>query len=302
MRKVATFYRHLRHVLREDRVDICFSHMIALFSVLGAPLLRPRGVPIVTWHAHPSVNWRLRAAGHLSELMVTSLPGAYPYQRGKVAVIGQGIDTALFAPDGTAAEEKDLVLCVGRVSPVKDHPTLLKAVDLLRRRRRRLRVAVVGGPSKPSDHAYIASLHEMVTTLGLEGIVRFEPPVPLDELPRWYRRCAVHVNMTRAGSGDKVVLEAMSAGRPCVVANPGFGETLGPYAGMLLARNHDAHDLAAKLETILDVSPDAREEIGTYLRQQVIRLHSLERLADRLVELFQQIHERRGANVEAARV
>lgn len=290
LRKVAAFYQHLKHVLREDRVDICFSHMMALFSILGAPLLKVRGVPLVTWHAHPSLTWRLRAADHLSDCMVTSLPTAYPYRSDKVAVIGQGIDTSLFAPDGQTPDEQDLILSVGRLSPVKDHPTLLKAVDLMRQRRpRRFRVVIVGGPAQPSDGAYIASLHEMVQAMGLEDIVRFEPPVSLDELPGWYQRCVVHVNMTPVGSGDKVVLEAMSSGRPCVVTNEGFRETLGPYADMLLSRYHDPEDLASKLTAILDLSPDTRQEIGVYLRQQVIRLHSLDQLADRLVELFSKI-------------
>ncbi len=293
IRKVAAFYQHLERVLRQDRLDICFSHMMALFSVLGAPLLKVRNVPLVTWHAHPSVTWTLRAAHHLSDRMVTSLSTAYPYGAEKVTVVGQGIDTSLFARDGPAPDDPYVILCAGRLSPVKNHPTLLKAVALLRRRRQQpFRVIIVGGPARPSDHAYIASLRELVRTLRLEDIVRFEPPVPLAQLPAWYRQCAIHVNMTPVGSGDKVVLEAMSCGRPSIVANAGFRETLGPYAEILLSRYGDPDELATKLMTILDMSPAARDEMGAHLRQQVIRLHSLDRLADRLVEVFGQIHHR----------
>lgn len=293
LRKVATFYRHLERVLREDRIDICFSHMIAVFSVMAAPLLKVRGVPLITWNAHPSLTWTLRAAHHLSDSMVTSLSAAYPYRADKLTVVGQGIDTSLFAPDGRAPDDRPLILCAGRLSPVKDHPTLLKAVSLLRQRwPQPFRVVILGGPAQRSDEAYIASLHDTVRAMRLEDIVRFEPPVAPGELPGWYRRCTIHVNMTPVGFGDKVAFEAMSCGRPCVLANVDFHETLGPYADTLLWRYRDPEDLAAKLMTVLDMSPAARQEMGLYLRQQVICLHSLDQLADRLVGLFRQIQHR----------
>ena len=53
-RRIVEFYRILLEVLRNEPVDACFSHMFPLFTVLAAPLLRPKGVPIVTWYAHLS--------------------------------------------------------------------------------------------------------------------------------------------------------------------------------------------------------------------------------------------------------
>ncbi|MGH7427041.1 MAG: glycosyltransferase family 4 protein [Candidatus Methylomirabilaceae bacterium] len=290
VRKVATFYQQLEHVLRKDGVDICFSHMIATFSVLAAPLLKVHGVPMVTWHAHPDLNWTLRAAHHVSDCMVTSLSTAYPYRRDKVVVVGQGIDTSLFAPDKQAPDDPPVILCVGRLSPVKEHPILLKAVDLLRQRwPRPFRVIILGGAAQPSDESFIASLYDMVRTMRLEDIVRFEPAIPLGALPDWYRQCTVHVNMTCVGSGDKVALEAMSCGRPSVVANAGFRETLGRYADTLMSRSKDPEDLAERLKTLLALPPAARQQIGVYLREQVVRLHSLDRLADRLVGIFREV-------------
>ena len=82
------------------------------------------------------------------------MAAAYPYRRDKLLVVGQGIDTDLFAPDGTSPDRPPLILCVGRVSPVKDHATLLVAVSVLRSRRSKpLRVLVVGGPARPGDES-----------------------------------------------------------------------------------------------------------------------------------------------------
>ena len=129
-RRIVEFYRILLEVLRNEPVDACFSHMFPLFTVLAAPLLRPKGVPIVTWYAHPSLTLQLRLAHRLSDQMVTSLPSSYPYDPDKLRVLGQGIDTDWFAPDKTRPQLPALILCAGRLSPVKDHVTLLKAVAI----------------------------------------------------------------------------------------------------------------------------------------------------------------------------
>src|SRR5205085_10028960 len=122
-----------------------------------------------------------------------------------------------------------------------------------------------------------ASLGALADELGLRERVVFENGVPPAQLPAWYRRCAVHVNLTPAGFGDKVAWEAMACGRPCLVANEDFRETLGRYEHELLVR--DAADLAGKLESLLAKTAAERNEIGAYLRGQVQRLHSLPRLA-----------------------
>src|SRR2546428_10994723 len=61
-RRLVEFYRHLWHVLHDDRIDVCFSHMMPLFTILGGPVLRLKAIPIVTWYAHPRLTWRLELA------------------------------------------------------------------------------------------------------------------------------------------------------------------------------------------------------------------------------------------------
>jgi glycosyltransferase involved in cell wall biosynthesis len=287
-RRAVEFYRHLFRILREDRIDICFSHMMPIFTILAAPVLKTRHIPIVTWFAHPSLTWILKLAHYLSEQMVSSVATAYPYRRDKLIVVGQGIDTDLFSPDGVSPEDPPIVLCVSRLSPVKDHPTLLKAACLLRQRwSKPFRVVIVGSPASPRDWSYIESLREQVKELGLQDIVYFEPPVPMEKLPFWYRRCTVHVNMTPTGFGDKVAWEAMACGRPCLVANEGFKQTLGEYADRVLFTHGDPKHLAERLMWILSLSRDDRASIGTYLRRQVVSMHGLDGLAQSLVNLFE---------------
>jgi glycosyltransferase involved in cell wall biosynthesis len=280
-RRVLEFYRHLFRILSTERIDGCFSHMMQIFSVLAGPVLRLYGIPLVTWYAHPSLPLSVKLAHFLSDRMVTSLPNAYPYRKDKLAVIGQGIDTSLFSAAEAGTASADTILCVGRLSRVKNHPTLLRAVAALPRR---YRVVILGATSGPDDEAYAGELRQLVEELGLGAMVSFEKGVPSAELPAHYRRCAVHVNLTPAGFGDKVAWEAMSCGRPCLVANEDFRETLGRYASELIFRDRDVDDLTAKLGALLEKTPAERDEIGAYLRTQVARLHALPRLADRILD------------------
>jgi glycosyltransferase involved in cell wall biosynthesis len=223
--------------------------------------------------------------------MVASVATAYPYTHEKFIAVGQGIDTDLFTPrEGELADELPLILCAGRLSPVKAHPTLLRAVALLRQKLNgKFCVAVVGGPATIADEKYLDALRQKTKELGLEETVSYEPAVSLDRLPSWYRRCTVHVNMTPTGFGDKVVWEALACATVCVAANEGFRETLGIYADKLLYRYGDAEQLAKRLEWALALPPGEQASMGAYFRRQVQSMHGLDRLAQVLVRLFESL-------------
>lgn len=278
-RRLREFYRILRDILRRP-IRGCFSHMMLHFSALGGPLLRAKGIPLVTWYAHPDLHWWVKLADVWSNRMVTSLPNAYPWRKRKLTVIGQGIDVDLFAPAGACAED-DLVLCAGRLSVLKDHETLVRAAARLSHK---ARIVIIGHTASAADEQNVARLRRLSDALGLGDRLVFEPSVPQQRLPAWYRRCAVHVNLTPAGFGDKVALEAMACGRPCLVANQDFGETLGRYQDELLFRPSDPTDLAIKLDRILEKHPRGRDEMGLYLRSRVEQLHGLPRLAERILD------------------
>jgi glycosyltransferase involved in cell wall biosynthesis len=297
-RRAFEFYRLLIRILREGRIDACFSHMMPLFTVMAGVALNWKRIPIVTWYAHAQVTWILKLAHFFSTYMVASVRSAYLYKADKLIVTGQGIDTTLFSPHpGVSPDDPPMILCAGRLSPVKDHPTLLKAVSLLRQNwTHPVRVVIVGGPATTRDDPYVLSLHQQVKQLGLEETVFFEPAVTMENLPVWYRRCAVYVNMTPTGSGDKVVWEVMSCGKLSLAANEGFRETFGRYADLLLFRYRDAESLAARLRWALSLSETERQHAELYLREQVVNMHSLDRLAAKLVDLFSRLIEKQSPN------
>jgi glycosyltransferase involved in cell wall biosynthesis len=132
-------------------------------------------------------------------------------------------------------------------------------------------------------------------TDGLGKIVAFQGALPMRDLPGWYRRSTVHVNLTPTGFGDKVAWEAMSCGRPSLVANDGFRKSLGAHSTDLLFRHGDAEALTRRLEWVLSLSVEDLTRIGADLREGVVRAHSLKGLASKLVDLGHELSTERKA-------
>jgi glycosyltransferase involved in cell wall biosynthesis len=83
----------------------------------------------------------------------------------------------------------------------------------------------------------------------------------------------------RAGAADKVVYEAAASCLPVLASNPAFDTLLPPT---LLFPTGDVDGLA---QAIVRLLREDRNAVGRYLREIVLREHSVEHWADRVVEL-----------------
>jgi glycosyltransferase involved in cell wall biosynthesis len=290
-RRAARFYRYLWRAVREDRVDACFSHMIPAFTVLAGPVLRPLGIPLVTWYAHRQLTPTLKLAHHFSDRVVSSSATSYPYRHDKAILVGQGIDTHLFAPGGSTDRVPSLVVSVGRVSPIKDLLTLVEAVEILTKRGSEVQCAIVGD-APDRDVPYREEVRDRIASRGLDDRVRLVGRVSSDQVPTWMRRASVHVNLCPTGAIDKAVLEAMACGTPSMAANEGFAETFGDWTDRLLFRHGDATDLADRLDYLLALPETDRVAMAEGLRQRVVERHSLDQLLDRIVALLGSLRRR----------
>jgi glycosyltransferase involved in cell wall biosynthesis len=288
-RRGARFYAILLDLLRTESPDVCFSHMTPIFSIMAAPVLRLWNVPIVTWFAHRSVHWKVKLAHVVSARMTTSLARTYGYRRDKLRIIGQGIDTRHFSPDNGKIEDPPVILCAGRLSPVKDHETFVRALASLRGRVARPFRGVILGDSPQGQEEYAQWLRRLIRQTATEDLVTIQPGVPMESLRRWYCGATVHVNLTPPGSGDKVVFEGMSCGRPGVVANDDFREALGSHAERLLFPPRDTEALAGRLAWLLSRSDDELGAMGADLGAEVRARHSLDALADRIVGVLTEV-------------
>ena len=278
------WHKKIRRIVRDDKPDIVFTHMTPIYSVMAYPYVFIKRIPITTWFIHPRVSLILKLAHFLSARIFSATINSYPYYKNKLIPLGHGIDTKLFSPSMKPLAKKPLILCVGRLSSIKDHVTLLRSAYLLKEKvKSSFVINILGNVVTKDDQIYFNWLKNLIIDLNIKDLVSFKPAVPYKELVDRYGDCSVHVNPTKPGSLDKTALEAMACGRPSLVASPAFSETLGDYKNKLLFQYHNERDLADKLFYFLSASESEREKIGLYLRERVINNHSLERLAEKLV-------------------
>jgi glycosyltransferase involved in cell wall biosynthesis len=179
---------------------------------------------------------------------------------------------------------------VGRVSPIKDHLTFVRAIAELVHGRGHAdwQFILVGGIPRVEQQSYHAQVLEMVRQLKLESNVQFTGAVPYQSVPQYYRRSIASVNLCPTGGMDKAVLESLACGTPAVVCNQTFAPLLGDDAQRLLFEHGNAQELATRLEGLAASSAAERVALGQRLRAAVIREHSVDRLMDLIVRVMEQ--------------
>lgn len=176
------------------------------------------------------------------------------YPRARIRVIPNGIDTTRFRfdADGRAdlrrawgvPDDALLVGLVGRLDPMKDHPTFLEAAATLAARDRRWRFVCVGG----GNPDYAATLRSRPEALELRD--RLIWAGPRGDMPAVYSALDIAASTSCGESFPNVIAEAMACGRPCVVTDVGDSARIVGGCGAVVAAR-DPAAFAAAVESIL---------------------------------------------------
>ena len=240
------------------------AHMVPLYAVLAAPLVRPLRIPLVLWYTHWKGHAVVRAAERVCTAVTSVDVRSFPLASQKVRALGHAIDVGEFAcTEAPPPPMRALVL--GRYSPAKGLETILRAA-------REAGVHVEAHGSDETFEAYARQLRRDFPEADLGG------PVPRAQVPELFARSHVLVNNMRAGAPDKVVYEAAASCLPVLASNPVFDDLLPEE---LRFAQDDAGDLVAKLRAL---DPRRRPE----LREVVERRHSVDHWADGLLATVTQ--------------
>lgn len=207
-------------------------------------------------------------------LQLVDLYGADPMA---VDVVHPGVDLEQFTPGDTAAARRRfgipsdaiVLLFVGRIQPLKAPDILLRAAAMMVAQdpalRSRLVVTVCGGPSGTGlEHP--TSLVDLARDLGIDDIVRFEPPGDRDMLADWYRAADIAVVPSYSESFGLVAVEAQACGTPVVAAAVGGLRTaVADNVSGLLIQGHDPRDYASALSSLIS-APSRRAELAAGAR------------------------------------
>lgn len=281
--------RQAFHLCRRYRIEACFVHMASDWAFYLYPTFRLCGIPVLLWYAHGTVTPRLRLAHACASRVVTSTPEGFRIPSRKVRVIGQGVDTDLFRLPEELVEPRQDLLTVSRVSRRKRIDLLLSVMNYLRRKSGvpKLRLRVVGPLLTSDDLAYDAELRMQTWRTGLQDWVEFVGFAPQKYIPAFYRSAFVHLNVSRTGSMDKTVVEALACGCPVLTSNEAFFDMLRDYPEFII-RDERPEAIAEQVLTLYE-KQDQYDPVG--LRALVVGKHDVQSYVQKVLAQLQEIAE-----------
>ena len=260
----ARFAAALQRELKPRPIGVV-AHMIPLYVVVAAPLVRPRRIPLLLWYTHWKDHVVVRTAEKLATGVITVDRRSFPFESRKVRALGHGIDLSEFSCSEPPAGDGPLrALVLGRYSPAKGLETILRGAALAGG----VRVEAHGSTGDGEYDAHVRDLEALARELGVEA--ELGAPVPRAVVPALFAQSHVLINNMRAGAPDKVVYEAAASCLPVLASNPVFDDLLPPE---LRFERDDPETLAARLRAL-----DRRRRPD--LREIVAARHSVEHWAD----------------------
>jgi len=196
-----------------------------------------------------------------------------------------GVDVDLFRPEG---DDRDLqpgmegairLLHVGSLTPIKDHATLLRAMQRVRDRLPEAHLHLVG------EGSCRAALAQQIARLGLERHATLHGAVPHEELPAWYRSAELCVLSSRYESQAMVVLEAAACGRATVGTAVGLVPEIVPASLSVPVGDDEA--LAEALLSLLAES-QAPRRLGAAALEATRLRYRIEQTVERLEQLYRR--------------
>lgn len=207
----------------------------------------------------------------------------------KVHLIPNGVDTAKFLPAAgarpaaTRARRRRL-LFVGRLAPEKSLETLVAAA---RKLSGRFELELVFAGDGPLRARLAAAAADAGVPLALSGVVDHRA------LPPLYASADAFVLPSLTEGHPKALIEALSAGVPCVASDlPATRSVLADGAAGLLVEPGDADALAAALERVLGDDAFAHE-LGERGRARAVEQYDLGGLVAREIDLLVDVARRR---------
>lgn len=259
---------HLRQLIKRQMIDgVVLNCHFALPSLL--PLIRDSNVQFVyvnhnpIWSHAPNLRssrvrleffleiQAMRAATYvvaMSEATASNLATRLAIDPHKFIAIPPGIDDSWFNLMSTSGEQDGLIVSVGRIAPYKNQELIVRAAPLVLKRHPGAKFVIIG---EVSSTRYLKRLMDVRSNLGVGGSVEFIGKVSLPVLKHLVSLSSVFLLPSLQENLPQALLQAMAAGKACVVSDiPPFRELC--KDNMLMVRRDDAIGLANAINLLLD--------------------------------------------------
>ncbi|WP_149547165.1 GT4 family glycosyltransferase PelF [Streptomyces marokkonensis] len=202
---------------------------------------------------------------------------------GSIRTVYNGVDPQAFPPAGPEPERPTLSWA-GRVDPIKDLETLIRAVALVRAERPDVRLRLFGGTPRGGE-AYRERCEELAAGLGHGDAVTFEGRV--DDIKDAYAAGSVVMLSSISEGFPFTLIEAMSCGRATVSTDVGGVREAVGDTGLVVPPRDPAAMAAAALQLLGD--PARRGAMGEAARLRVIEQFTLRRTVDTFRAIYLEL-------------
>jgi glycosyltransferase involved in cell wall biosynthesis len=269
IRYVLNFYKYIWN-LRND-YDVVFVHMNPIYVVMGGILWEFMNKKIFLWYNHRYGNFIVRLAANIADKVFHTSSFAFATRFENSAIMPVGVDTSTFSKNNNANKQKNSILCLGRISPVKKIQVLIKFT-----------LNIVGEAEK-GEEVYFKEIKELAKELEVKNKIKFLGKVPNYKTPELYNQSEIFVNLTPSGSFDKTIIEAMACEAVPVLCNESLK---GFLPNFLIFREDSVEDLKEKIVYLFNMETEAKNKLGKSLRSLAIEHHGLDSLVAKLSEIF----------------
>ncbi|OGH72440.1 MAG: hypothetical protein A2921_04100 [Candidatus Magasanikbacteria bacterium RIFCSPLOWO2_01_FULL_43_20b] len=289
------FYKYIWKFRKE--YDAVFVHMNPEYCILGGVFWRLWHKKVLLWYTHKTVNLRLRLGVLFANKVFTASKESFRLRSKKVEAVGHGIDVGLFSkqqwtPHNVSPSPQPgeiALLWIGRVTLSKDPEVAICAIANLKKTvTQPVHLSVVGEPITRPDMEYYKKIEKMSVEFNINnkesGAGFIHQKIVYNEMPRLYQKHHIFLHTSRTGSMDKVVLEAMAAGRIVVTSSEAYADLA--KKGLVYAFPAGNHlELAKTIEEIFNsgiIKQIPNQAAIEYVRQN----HDLDALVSKILAYF----------------
>src|SRR3954447_7708892 len=274
------------HARRND--EMIFG---VVLKALGWPLKL-----VFTSAAQRHHSWLTRWLIRRMDAIIAASDSSASYLKRDATVIPHGVDTDRYAPPADRAAAlaeaalpgRYAIGCFGRVRAQKGTDVFVDAMCRLLPRYPDFSAVIVGAITIDQT-AFANDLKARIEAAGLQSRIVMTGELPIEELPRWYRRLTIYAFTSRNEGFGLTLLEAMASGAALVASRAGAAEIVveDGVTGVLTPPG-DVEALVAALEPLLR-DPASATAMGARARQRVIAQFSRDAEANGIAEVYRAL-------------
>ena len=202
----------------------------------------------------------------------------------EITVIGNGIDSAFFAPNKANEMDETCILYTGRLETIKGLVTLVESAKYVCQKYKNLKYVLVGKGTIEKV------LRTMISELGLEQNFHLAGYISdRNSLLQYYQKATIYVLPSYSEAMPTSLLEAMSCGIASIATDVGGNrEVIADGETGVLVPSRDPKTLAEAILKLLD-DIELRHKIGANARKHITNNYDWKLVVDRIEAIYSAV-------------